>query len=109
LPQPIVPTRYFPIAALTQLGVMLVWASRIAKRLPSRRVTTAIVVYFGAVFIMHNIEGAHRQISASSVLRRSSAIFDRGTTNPEIIGRVLPDVGKAREVRDQLKARGLPY
>lgn len=110
LPDPVVPTRYFPLAALLQLGAVLCWSDRIAAAAQVRPPLAGGAALLVAVLALGlQLKGARALVGTSRVIQAGSRAFDRGDRSPAVLPLVdtHPDMDAA--VRAELRRRGLPW
>ena len=108
LPQPIVPTRYTPFAALLQVGVLAGFADLldVELRLAPRRLFAAFGVA-AALVLLADWRGARLLVLTTDRVRAASEMFDHGV-DPTNGVEIHPRPIIARAVRAELRARGLP-
>ncbi len=110
LPEPVVPTRYFPFAALLQLGALLCWSDRLAAAMRRRPMAAAAVALLSALAVLASqAKGMKALVATSRVIQAGSRAFDAGDRSPAVTRLVdaHPDMDAA--VRAELRRRGLPW
>lgn len=110
LPEPIVPTRYFPFAALLQLGALLCWSALLTTVARSRPRAAAVATLAVAVLTLGSqLKGARALVATSRMIQASGRAFDAGDRSPAVVRLVdaHPDMDAA--VRAELHRRGLPW
>lgn len=113
LPDPVVPTRYYPLAAMLSVGIVLVFTPVLTRRVPEDPQVGTLLMGLLALasvgLLVSEIRGARRLNATADQIRRGSDAFDAGDRSPQVIRFVQPNVEEAVRVRAELRRRGLPY
>ncbi|WP_158912844.1 hypothetical protein [Caulobacter sp. S45] len=110
LPQPIVPTRYFPFTSLLQAGLILALIAPVHQawsRFP--KLSQAVAALAICLLLAQQTAGAQRIMTAAQRVRAASAAFDAGNRSASVLALVYPDPGRASIIRVELKRRSLPF